>query len=282
MSVESQATPEVREQALAMGWIPPERFDESKGTTFVDADEFVRRGEEVLPVVRAENRRLKEQVGQLAAQQRAVSEALVAAQEAIKNMEVEASAKTAKAVEKAKAEVQTELEAAFERGDHKAAAKLTRQAAELEAVTPEEGAEKKELPKLQGNEGPVIDPAFVAWADQHPWYNKNRRKTAMMNAVAMELREAGDTSVGVPFLNKCAAEVDKTFAPPAPPENKVEGAKGGGGGGSGSKKSGYDALPSDAKQACDADRRNFVGPGKRFKDDASYRAHWAGIYQSQE
>ena len=48
-------------QARAMGWKPQEEF-KGPAEKWVDAGEYIRRGEEVLPIVRNENRKLHDQV----------------------------------------------------------------------------------------------------------------------------------------------------------------------------------------------------------------------------
>ena len=65
----------------------------------------------------------------------------------------------------------------------------------------------------------------------------------------------------------------------APRGDKVEGARNGSGDEprSGGRKS-YAALPADAKVACDAEARRFVGEGKKYKSAADWRARYAEIY----
>ena len=46
----------------------------------------------------------------------------------------------------------------------------------------------------------------------------------------------------------------------------------------GSRGKSYNSLPAEAKTACDAEARRFVGEGKRFKTTADWRARYAELY----
>ena len=55
--VESTATAEQRTAAESMGWIPPERF-KGDPERYIDAAEYIDRGEKVLPIIKENNKRL--------------------------------------------------------------------------------------------------------------------------------------------------------------------------------------------------------------------------------
>ena len=57
------STTEVETQALAMGWIPKEKF-RGEETKWVDAETYVERGQTFLPFIKAENRKLQEKLEQ--------------------------------------------------------------------------------------------------------------------------------------------------------------------------------------------------------------------------
>ncbi len=57
------STTEVETQALAMGWIPEEKFRGDKAK-WVDAETYVERGQTYLPFIKAENRKLQEKLEQ--------------------------------------------------------------------------------------------------------------------------------------------------------------------------------------------------------------------------
>lgn len=277
-AVESQATPEQQSAAEKMGWIPPTRF-KGDPERFIDAQEYLERGETILPIVKEHNKRLQTELEMVRAESQKTAAALKAAQTAIEQIEERHSVATQKAVEDARKQVKAQLAAASEAGDHEGIAELTDQLVLLNKA--EEGTEKKEVVKAPA---PTFtsDPALIAWNVDNPWFGKDKRKTSLALGIAQELRENGERSIGRVFYDKVAAEVEVTLAPKEPkdpPTDKVEGARSGHEeeGVSRNKKS-YTALPSDARAACDADAKRFVGAGKRYKTVQEWRNRYAELY----
>lgn len=286
--IESVADEATQKEAEAAGWIPPARAKALNGKPFIDADEFLTRRDEaqerrkeILPVVQAENARLRAQVEELTAGQQRLAATITRAEEAIANMELEASTKTAKAVETAKKEVKAELAKALEAGDHAAVAELTMQATELAQIDTTPPAKKVEDKKDDTSPpNPAKDPIFLKWAEDTPWFNTDQRKTRLALVISQELLTAGEPLRGRAFLDKVAAAVEADTAPPKDldrDDSKVDSGRHSDDARRG-KRDGYSAMPADARKQCDADEANFVGKGKKFSDQAAYRAHWAGIY----
>ena len=277
VAVESKASPEQQKAAEAIGWIPPTRF-KGDAERFVDADEYIKRGETVLPIVKEHNKRLERELLDIRTEHTKTAAALKKATELLETMEERHSVETQKAVEGARKQLKSQLAAASEAGDHEAVAELTDQMTQLREAEKEAKAPPK---KEAAVEAPPIDPEMLAWNKENPWFGTDRRKTSLALGIAQELREGGETAKGRAFYEMVRAEVEKTFAPAAPPADKVEGGRGSGGAGGGAKK-GYAALPADAKAQCDADGRRFIGPNKKYKTQAEQRAGWAELYFSQE
>lgn len=272
--IESSAPPEVQAKAEKLGWIPPSRF-KGDPERFVDAELYIERGEQVLPIVKEHNRRLERQVGDLQGELGKTAAALQAAQTAIEQIEERHSVETQKAVERARREVKAQLAAASESGDHEGVAELTDQLTKLNTASPEAPAKKPAaLPP------PKIDADLVEWQAQNTWFGKDNRRTALALGIAQEFREAGDRSVGREFYEKIGAEVAKTLNghDPGATSGKVEGARNGGGGEARGGSKSYHALPADAKAACDADARKFVGEGKRYKTAGEWQKRYAELY----
>ena len=272
--VESQQPIEVQREAEKMGWIPPTRF-KGDPSRFVDADIYIKRGEEVLPIVKEQNKRLHTELDSLKRESQATAHALKAAQDAIAQMEERHTVATQKAVDDARRQVKAQLAAASEAGDHEGVAELTEQLTKM-AVT-EPTAAKAPAPAPEPQFTPPAD--LVEWNAENPWFGTNKRKTALALAVAQELREQGETSSGRTFYDKVLAEVDKELGVQQPRGDKVEGARGSdGGNASGGRGQTYAALPSDARAACDADAKRFVGADKKYKTINDWRARYAEIY----
>jgi hypothetical protein len=274
--VESAAPLEVQREAEAMGWIPPTRF-RGDPERFVDADVYIKRGNEVLPIVREQNKRLHTELEAVRTQSAQTAQALKAAQAAIEQMEERHTVATQRAVEDARKQVKAQLAAASEAGDHDGVAELTDQ------LTRMREAEKAPAPAAKPAAAP--EPAFTPppdlaeWNAENPWFGTNKRKTAMALAIAQELREAGDTAVGRVFFDKVKSELDKELGVSEPRNDKVEGGRGNGDSGSSAPRGkGYASMPSDARAACDADAKRFVGADKRYKTQAEWRTRYAEIY----
>ena len=277
--VESQATPEVQKEAEAMGWIPAARF-RGDPERFVDADEYIKRGETVLPIVKEQNKRLHSEVAELRTKSAAQEAALAAATKAIEEIEERHSVETTKAVAAAKAQVKAQLAAASEAGDHEAVAELTERMVDLNTAA-EKPAEKKPAAAVVKPDVYAPPPELAAWNERNPWFGTNKRKTALALGIAQELREAGETSVGETFFDKVTAEVNKELGIAEPRGDKVEGGRNGSGddarqGAKGGKS--FASLPADARAACDADAKRFVGEGKKYKTQNEWRNRYAEIY----
>lgn len=276
--IESKATPEQQAEAEKIGWIPPTRF-KGEAESFVDADEYIKRGETVLPILKRTNEQLRRQLDVVTAESRANAAALKTAQDAIEQIEERHSVETQKAVERARAEVKTQLAKASEAGDHEAVAELTDQLTQLTK------AEEKAAPAEKNSPAAFVPPPeLVDWNRENEWFGKDKRRTALALGIAQELREDGEKAVGREFFDKVAAEVEATLKPKeAPRGDKVEGGRSSEGDtrqGNGRKS--YNHLPADAKASCDADIKRFVGAGKRYKTAAEWRSRYADIYFEQE
>jgi hypothetical protein len=274
--VESAAPPEVQVEAEKMGWIPPSRF-KGDPERFIDADAYVERGQTVLPIVKEQNKRLQAELAAVRAQAEATASALKAAQTAIDSIEERHSVETQKAVERARLQVKAQLVAASESGDHEGVAELTDQLTKLNAVEPEPA---KKQPVAPQQFTPPAD--LAAWNAENPWFGTDKRRTALALGIAQELRESGDASTGRAFFDKVKVELDATLGvkDETPAASKVEGARNGGGEEPAARRGGksFSSLPADAKAACDADSRKFVGPGKKYKTADEWRSRYAEMY----
>lgn len=279
--VTSAADPEVQARAEKMGWIPPARF-KGDPEQFVDADAYIERGETVLPIVKAQNRKLELELASLRNSEAALKAAVAQANEAIAEMQERHSVETQKAIENARREVKAQLAAASEAGDHAGVAELTDKLTQMK--TAEEEAANAKPPKA-APAAYVPPPELTEWNAENSWFGTDKRKTALALGIAQELREGGEKSVGREFFDKVSRELDamlggtKSEDSSVAATSKVEGARNGSDADSraGGRK-GFNSLPADAKAACDADARQFVGPNKRYKTQAEWRARYAELY----
>lgn len=275
--IESAAPPELQAKAEKMGWIPPSRY-RGEAERFVDAEEYVARGEQVLPIVRAQNQRLQTELEALKSSQAETQAALARATTALEEIEERHTVATQKAVEKASEDLKTRLAAAHEEGDHAAIAEITGLMIDLKASA-EEPLKKKDEPKVVTPPPAAIPPDLKEWQTANTWFGTDKRKTALALGVAQELRDAGTELTGVAFYEKVREEVEATLSGGKPAESKVEGARGSDSGTSRpGNRSGYSGLPAEAKAACDAEGKTFVGAGKRYKTLDDWRKRYAELY----
>jgi len=286
--IESKATPEQQAAAEKTGWIPPSRY-KGEPERFIDADLYLERAETVLPIVKKQLAEVRAENTGLRTDYQKTQAALKDALERLDQIEERHSVETQRAVEAAKRGLKAQLAEASEAGDHAAVAELTQQMVDLNTAEKEPPAKKKEEAKVEDSPfTPAQKAEMDAWNERNPWFGTNKRKTALAIAIAGELREAGNQKQGAAFYDDVAAEVEKTLEPakaePREASDKVEGARQSGEGtrAAAAGKKSYQHLSAEAKAACDADIRKFVGEGKRYKDAASYRANWANLYFEQE
>lgn len=281
----TQATEEELHEAAAMGWADKDKWRGDQ-KDWVDAKAFLERGRSIMPMLQKNNERLVGKLSDLEGRLGAAEGALRAANATIKALE-ESQAEDVKAqVEGARAELRDELEDAMKDGDHALAAKLTDKLTQLNDANREAGG-KEEKGGDDGSRPARIElpPDIIAWYEQNPDYRIKPRIVALSNAIAVELRQAGNRTIGPAFLDKVKEEVEKELSGGSGKGgfSKVEGA----GGSShrapveGAAKT-YADLPIDAKAACDSMSKRLVGANRAHKDIDSWRKSYVKQYFEKE
>lgn len=271
------------QEAKALGWADRDAW-KGDPDRWVSAKDFLEKAEHITPILRENNKRLlsevgsyKSQMAQMQAQLRNTEAALKALEEFREETVVERTADE-------KAELKTQLAEASRDGDYERVAELTEKLVELGARQAGKGTVKKETEESTGSS--KLPPDVQAWFVSNPTYLTDARRRALSDAVALELRQNGETSTGPAFLDKVAAEVEKTLGGSTARQNPGKAASGNGGTGrSNQRASGeksFADLPSDAREACDSLAKRFVGEGKKFKDQASWRASYTKEYFRQQ
>lgn len=254
-----ESPPETQTRAKEMGWIPPDRF-KGDPEKFVSAAEFVRRGEEYLPFIKAQNRKLEDQ---LVAARSETGQVRTQLEELNANMAefTKSQVESAKArMEAERARLKVEMRQARREGDHDKAEALEDQIAELK---------DPEGPRLREPSRPAGPaPEMVAWAAKHSdWYGKqDTDENFALNAIAYQhgVAAAQRGLKGQALLDY----VDEKMAPhlrKEPAASKTEGGGPSGHSAPGSGRKDYNSLPPDAKAQCDAEAKRFVGPNKVYK-----------------
>lgn len=266
---------QVEAAAREMGWRPQAEF---RGDTakWVDAETFVSRGEHFLPILRADRTRLQAKTAELATSLEETRALLSASQEAIAELRRFHDEDTSRQVAKARKDLISEIKQAREDGDVDKEFELQSEVTKLDAAV-------KAAPKPAATPAPTKppatqDPEFIAWEAENQWFRTDARKHALAMSIATELRQdqANAKLVGRAFYDRVGEEVDAYLAP-ASRTSKVGNSRSGGGGNAPLPSPAdrtFSDLPAEAREACATFAKKLVGPGRAYKDIASWQAEY--------
>ena len=235
---ENKAGPsEIELEAARMGHIP---LDQWRGDPedWTDAEAFVKRGREIMPMLRKNNERL---LSKLAEQERQQMEDRKTFEEFRKFHE--------QTLEKQKADALAQLRAARKEaiatGDGEAFDQADERIRRIESVQEE---------KREAVQRPAANPIFEKWMERNDWFTKDPALRAVADSLVDVIRADGVYDVGTPeFLEEVTRRV-RAVSPnkfqnparqaaaavesPAPRARKPGGKT-------------YDDLPAEAKKLCD-------------------------------
>jgi hypothetical protein len=258
---QQQEAPEYESEAKAQGWVPKDDFRGSEND-WVDAETFVRRGREIMPILRKNNEKL---LKELAEAKKAANEAREAALE-FKQFQKEQYERKSKDLETQLDQLKMAKRDAINTGDGDRVLAIDDA---MDAIKEERLEAKAEVKKAEeaAKATPQIteDPMLNAWIDRNDWFGKDTKMTAVANSLGVELRRENPSLIGEAFLKKLDEElaemIPEKFGKKKTP-NPMEGTSStntrpvtGG------KKS-YNSLPPEAKAACD----RFVKQGLMTKE----------------
>lgn len=296
----SQPDPAVEQRAREMGWSAKDQW-RGDPSHWVDAQEFVKRGEQVMPILRANLRKSESEIATLRRQHAEAMAQIQAQNESIQVLTNLSTAASREAAKEKRRELLKQQATARSAGDTDLEIDLGEQIADVTSqINAAVAEEKKTAPKGTpaaakpaandggGGDNPTTDPQYQAWVAENQWFGTDRRKTALATAIGEELRSdpANASLVGKAFFDRVTQEVNKVFSPARATNSKVEGS--GNDGAAASANGGrdyvngksYADLPTDAKEACERQSSLLVGPGKAFKDVAAWRKHYVTVYFS--
>lgn len=281
--------PSVEERAAALGWAPKEQY-RGREENWVDAETYLERGQQIMPILRENNKKLEQQLKDQQRQTAELKAALEASQASIEELKNFNSQVAQDRAKEARDELKSRLVAAKDAGDHATEVELTEQLQEQTAAM----AAAKAAPKVETKEvklTPQLESAkreYESWLSDNPWYNTDDIKTGLANGIAAKLRKENSELTGRAFFDEVAKRTEATLSPPTkstPAEDKVGGAgrssSSNAGGGAGK---GYAELPKEAKEACERYMKNGtikIGSGA-FKTAEEFRKHYATTYFSRE
>jgi hypothetical protein len=253
--VTNETAPEVVREAESQGWVPKERF-RGNDNDWVDAETFVKRGREILPILRKNNENLMKDLNQTKEQLKEFREAA----EEFKKFQRESYERKATDYEKRIQEIKDSRAQAISDGDGQKVNALDDALDEAKESFKEAKQAVKDVistkePAATDTVAPV-DPSLQSWLNRNNWFGEDRRMTSIANGIGESLRLEFPGLTGQPFLDK----LDEVLAEEFP--NKFGGSKknvsasrvesgSGRQGRGGSNAQSYDNLPPAAKDACD-------------------------------
>lgn len=226
--------PSIEDRALTMGWTPKAQF-KGDPDKWVDAETFVKRGEEFLPFLKANNKRLEKELEKV--------------QKTLAKFQDHHTKTEARAYERAMKDLKSELAAATAAGDADAVEKIADDIADLKADVTGKPADSVK------HDNDVVE----TWVAQNEWYRTNDVMAAAAATIAAKLESQGVTDTAkqlAEVTRQIKAEFPHKFTNPRRAEpGAVEG------GGSPPRKAGksYADLPPDAKKMCDDFVRDIKG-----------------------
>ena len=265
MSTEMEDGPSAEQEASELGWVPKDRFrgDQER---WVDAETFVRRGKEIMPILRENNRRLEGEVHNLKSALQDNNKSI----EDLKKFQVELLRTK---LEEQRVTLLGQIQSAREEGNVALEVELADKLSDVKAEAKEAAKAPVVQPAAQTN------PDFDSWKVSNAWFGTDKRKTALAIAIASELRESDPNLAGVRFFQKVDAELAAELKT-KPAVDKVEGSRSGGRE-SGGSVAGFDSLPAEAKAQARADVSRFVGPNKVFKTEKDWFAHYTKLFNGE-
>ena len=259
---EAPEGPQYESEARAQGWVAQDEFRGSE-SDWVDAETFVRRGKEIMPILRKNNEKLLKELGEA---RKIAEEARESAKE-FREYQKQQFEKKTKDLEGQLEQLKQAKRDAITQGDGDRAIAIDDamddlKEQRLEAKEDLKAAEEKakEVPQI------TQDPILNTWMEKNDWFGKDSRMTGVANGLGVSLRQENPNLNGQAFLDKLDSELQEMF-----PEkfgkkrtpNPMEGSPNGTARPSvSSGKKTYNNLPPEAKAACD----KFVKQGLMTKE----------------
>lgn len=256
-------------EARAQGWVAKEEFRGNEND-WVDAETFVKRGREILPIVRKNNEKLLKELKEA----KAIAEEARATAKEFQKFQKEQYERKAKDLEAQLAQLKQAKREAISSGDGDRVIELDDASDSIrEELNQTREAAKAEPPAPPAQENKP-DATLQAWLDKNEWFGNDVRTTGIANGLGEALRRENPGLQGQAFLDRLDEEL-ATVLPDKFGKKKVANPMDVGSGTTGGRpaksKRSYDSLPADAKAACD----RFVKQGLMTKEQYIDAYEWS-------
>lgn len=168
--------PSIEDNAREMGWRPKEEF-KGPEEKWVDAETFVKRGEEILPILRANSKKDREALDAAKAE-------IAEMKRVFGEFKQYHSQTEQRAYQRAMRDLEARQAEAVEAGDVNEVRKITKEMTDLskDVRTDDQGSPYA---------GPDHAKALNQWKGDNPWFGSDSVMTAAANAIADELEASG-------------------------------------------------------------------------------------------
>lgn len=226
---------DVEKEALENGWIPEDRYH-GPAEKWVDAETFVRRGREILPIVQGSLKKERERTRRLESE---LAEVRQTQQEwmAFKKKELEQQ------LDSRLAELKAARKDAVETGNGEQLNVIDDELHELRQAKTQQQTQQKPVQQ--------VDPMFLEWVErpENSWYKEDGRARMMADIIGLQLNKTQGLQ-GEALYNAVASEMRKTYAPLQQQQRRTP-VDTGRSGGATRRKVTYESLPTDVREAVD-------------------------------
>lgn len=270
----------IEARARDLGWVPAEEY-RGDPSTWRSAEDFVERGERILPIVKSHNRKLEADLARTNAEMHKMAALYKASQESISELQAFHEQNLKDRLAQQKLQLAGELQAARDAGDVRAEVDVQTRIAEL-GRTPEPKVAAPAPAPTPAPAAQAVDPALAAWRAANPWFGTDTRRTQTTMGIANLIAAENPDLEGQAFVDRLNQELAARNQPGGGFSKVGGGRPSGEGGGGGGRGTGYDSLPSEAREACDRMAKKMVGEGRAFKDMASWQTYYAKQMAQQD
>lgn len=274
--------PPIEQRAKEMGWIPLEEFKGDKDK-FISAEDFVQRGEQFIPFLRAREKKLVEQVNDLRTQlglQQSLNRANAAAIAEVKATQGET---TKNQLDEQIAALRAQIKQARTDNDLEREETLRDQLDDLREKKREAARPAPTTNGATSAEG-ISHPVFQEWVKDNPWWQEDAGWRAASLEVSRQLAVNGVINEQMPYrdrLDKVSEVMKSRYGVGSGNSRReeparVESSRGGSSSNGSSRR--YGDMPREAREACDSFAARLVGPDKKYKTIADWRADYAIKY----
>jgi hypothetical protein len=188
---------DIEREARSQGWVDESEF-RGNPDHWMDAETYVKRAQELNPILKKNNEALNYRVSSLSSE-------LAETKRTMAEFKAYHEGVEKRAYERALAELKSQKKEAVASGDGEKVVELDDRIAELRDRRPQE----PEPPKVKSD--PMQDPAFRGWIDANPWYMNSKAMAGAANQIAYDLRQERPDLGFADFLTEVTRRVREEF-----------------------------------------------------------------------